>query len=482
MGRSSALSSILLVIVIAATPQWASAQERAIEFAPREEMIDAIMTYAGLGGCATLRDVFGPRLEAIAKGLAGGRSGRSPDAICTAAVSLGELSLHRARVATLIEICTRNGIMSCRKRQEASAGAPVLTFYASIGVKGATATAAWSPDNRFLLVFTYPEFGPLDTPPRRGYTLVIDIERQVSRTLISEPIGIFAVAWSPDGRYIAANKQRAIHLFAADTLAEKGFTVGRGNRCGTHNANRMAFTADSSALWVACGGSGGSYSPMAIAIKFGVPSMQVEDRLFATPHESDWRFRTTAISRLGDDLVLVGQALGRYNDPKIAVRSFNLRTKAPLHPPVIYEAPERSESNPDVFLTDDLSGILIRFFPTRQDGAEVWSTSTGKRIARVNPRTMMYGRSLGAPNRIPSSPLHIEEQWLPTSPRRTLLVIDSQSGASVQELGPVSGSGHAPSRSVLVSPDGKMAAHLGRHEIRFYRVDAGAAALPLTKG
>jgi hypothetical protein len=249
------------------------AQETAAEFAPRLEMIDAIMHYAGSGGCETLRNVFGPGLEAIANVF--GSSGQSPDEICRGGVlSFGDLSLHRAQDATLIEICTKNKIVDCRKRQEVSTGAPVLTFHASVGVKGATNTAAWSPNNHFLLVYAYPELEPLDKPPRRGSTLIVDVEQRLSRPVIdpADLVGTVAVAWSPDGRFVAVNRQRAIHLFAPDTLEEKG-SISAAAAC-THNADRMAFTADSSALWVACGGSGGSYRPQAIAIKLGAASLR----------------------------------------------------------------------------------------------------------------------------------------------------------------------------------------------------------------
>ena len=441
----------------------AEAQEKAVEYAPREEMIDAIWHYARSRDCELMRNVFGPDK-----------------------VSLCELVfarpfegfMHSASDAALIEACTKNNILDCQKRQEVSTGRPVLTFYAAVGRRGATPTAAWSPDNRFLLVFSRG-----DKPPWMNHTLVVDVEQQATRTLIADVVGVLAVAWSPDGKYIAANKQRAIHLYASDTLEEKGsIAYGGGNKCSIHSAEKMAFTADSSALWVACGGSGGSYGPNAIAIKLGVPSLQVEDRLFPEPTASDPRsnFRTTAISRHGDDLVLTGQyRTGSFDKPEIVARSFSLGTKEPLHPPVPYVSPERSETYPDMFLTDDLSGILIRLSVIRPDGAELWSTRTGERIAKLHPKTMMDGRSLGAPSRIPSSPLHIEEQWSPSSVRRTLVVLDSRSGGTVQEIGPVTGSLDprlAGTRYLLVSPDGKMVAHFGRHEIRFYRVNPDAAS------
>jgi hypothetical protein len=138
-----------------------------------------------------------------------------------------------------------------------------------------------------------------------------------------------------------------------------------------------------------------------------------------------------------------------------------------------------------MFLTDDLSGILIRLSVLRADGAELWSTRTGERVARMHPKTMMDGRALGTPNRIPSSPLHIEERWSPASVRRTLVVLDSRSGNTVQEIGPVTGSPDprlAGTRYVLVSPDGKMVAHFGRYEIRFYRVNPDSATTPAAQG
>jgi WD40-like Beta Propeller Repeat len=468
--------ALLCLPLIFSTTPLARAQGPTAELAPREEVIDAIMNYVRSGGCEALNQVLGSGVGDLCKTDPSKEQMLAKQKIATLALAMG---LPSVKDAELIEICARTKL-DCEKRPEVSAGRPILTFHASVGVKGATPTAAWSPDNRFLLVYAFPELGPRDRPPRLGYTLVVDIEQQQARALLTDPVATYAVAWSPDGRYIAFNNQRAIHLYALDTLEEKAsIAPGPYNKCSTHSADRMVFTGDSRALWVACGGFGGSYGLQAIAIKLGVPALQIEDRLLPNPPDARASFRTTAISRFGDDLILVGEARGgSYDKPELSARSFSLGRKEPLHPPVSYVSAERSEYNPDVFLTDDLSGILIRRAGWLPDGAELWSTRSGERVVTLHPKTMMDGRALGAPNRIPHSPLHISEQLLPL--RSTLVVFDSRSGDTVQEIGWVVGSPHlrqaAGVRNVLVSPDGKMAAHFGRYEIRFYGVNADAAA------
>jgi hypothetical protein len=53
--RAGALRALLLALAITAVPHApARAQDKAVAFADRAEMIDAIMSYAGTGGCETL--------------------------------------------------------------------------------------------------------------------------------------------------------------------------------------------------------------------------------------------------------------------------------------------------------------------------------------------------------------------------------------------------------------------------------------------
>jgi hypothetical protein len=43
------------------------AQDRGVEYVPRDGMIDAIVDYAAAGGCRTQREVFGAAFDATCK-------------------------------------------------------------------------------------------------------------------------------------------------------------------------------------------------------------------------------------------------------------------------------------------------------------------------------------------------------------------------------------------------------------------------------
>src|SRR5688500_6380957 len=96
----------------------ACAQGAATKHAPRPEMIDAIMTYAGSGGCETLRSVFGTLFEEACSKPGSG----------TAVVILALAYLHSRPDQALAEICTKNKLADCDSQQERSTGRPILAF------------------------------------------------------------------------------------------------------------------------------------------------------------------------------------------------------------------------------------------------------------------------------------------------------------------------------------------------------------------
>jgi hypothetical protein len=130
------------------------------------------------------------------------------------------------------------------------------------------------------------------------------------------------------------------------------------------------------------------------------------------------------------------------------VQSYSLRTRQALYAPV----PAAAGS---AHLAPDLSSLYI--------GSELWSTRSGERVAAgIDPT----GRYLGAPNRIPQLGMHIETKPLAKPQRRMLTVLDSTTGATVQELGPM-----PRPLTILVSPNGQRVAVSSFHGLRFYRVE-----------
>jgi hypothetical protein len=93
-------------------------------------MIDAIMTYAGSGGCKTLRNVFGSAFDEACS-----RPGSDTALYITALMGL----LSQPDQA-LFEICTRNKLVDCEARQETSTGKLILTFAGSFSLQASPET------------------------------------------------------------------------------------------------------------------------------------------------------------------------------------------------------------------------------------------------------------------------------------------------------------------------------------------------------
>jgi hypothetical protein len=209
----------------------------------------------------------------------------------------------------------------------------------------------------------------------------------------------------------------------------------------------MAFSPDSRALWVPCRDD---KAHVAKAVRLAVPDLKAEKAFVPVFATAGWTetYWEEAFLPFKDDLV----ASVRFRNPKlalsagVAVQSFSLRTQQPLHPPV-HAFPAR--------LAADLSGLYV--------GSDLWSTATGRRVATG---VKSSGRLLGDQNRLAQLGLHIEARPRPGSRHATLLVVDSTSGATAQELGPV-----PTVIRVLVAPNGGRVAVMGFHDIRFYRVN-----------
>jgi hypothetical protein len=215
----------------------------------------------------------------------------------------------------------------------------------------------------------------------------------------------------------------------------------------------MAFTADSKALWILCS----HQTKEAKAVKLDVPGLEVAETLLPPSPIAGWSesYWEEGLLRAADDLIMtVRFATPKpMKGPRSAVQAFRLSTRQPLYPPM-YVGLSR--------LADDLSGLFV--------GTELWSTQSGQRVAaEVKPS----GRYLGAPNRLPGLGMHIEARAPHGSLHGALAVIDNATGATVQEIGPIS-----KVVAVLVAPLGARAAIAGFREIRLYRVNADAIALP----
>ena len=476
--RPGVLMVALSLALVFGSSSTARAQETAVKSAPRTEMIAAIMNYAGSGGCDTLRNVFGALLEETCRTPGSG----------TAVYMLALAALHSQPDQALIEICNRNKLLDCEPRLEVSTGKPVLAFDTSFSVHALDAVGAWSPDGRRLVIYAIGQ--------PNGQTRLIDVERLQFGPVVAEGAPPTAVAWSPDGKYIALNGLRlgpmatsplGIRLFASDSFEEEGIIAStKEHQCGFATSKHMAFTADSKALWVNCADRSGA----PIAIKLRVPGLEVEGQLSPAPPAPDtqYTFQTYAISR-NDDLALTGILKPARTVPpdykqQMAVQSFSLQTKTALHPPILmnlYYGDGDGEASGErtamsLHFRRDLSAVLIQFpgasfsppGRTCPAVAELWSTEGRGRLDTGSLVTMIE-RYL-QPNPIGRSGLHLSLRYRANSARLTLAVIDSRSGDTVQEIGPV-----PPVMNTLVSPDGSRVALIGTRDICFYRVDLNEA-------
>jgi hypothetical protein len=428
------------------------AEDKAGAPAAREEMIDALIAYAASGGCEARRKIFGTALEATCSKAEAGGGDR---------MAMWQL-LDPLPESELIALCRQNGIADCERPSEVSKGRSILTFDSAVDIEFNSHHAAWSPDGRLLLLDN------LDLPAAEVRLLDVAAGRLLDPPLYAGPI--HEAAWSPDGAYIAlSNRKRtqpgqvppvgSVLLYASGARRELARISAAEIGCSLGLLEGMAFTPDSKALWVLCSQS----DKTAKAVRLKVPQLEVEESFVPASPIAGWSesYWEEGIVRSSDDLIVTVRFASPtpVKGPRSAVQSYSLRTTLPLYAPVYVPAVT-------AHLAPDLSELYV--------GDELWSTRTGQRVADgINPA----GRYLGAPNRLPQLAMHIETKPQPTSRRSTVVVLDSASGAAVQEIGPL-----PPVVAILVAPNGGWVAAAAFHGIRFYRVNRATAGAPGPKG
>lgn len=450
VGRcAGVLVGASLLVLAAVGGGFVCAEENPAETEQREEIIDAIIAYAASGGCETRRRVFGAAFDATCDKP---DPGQDPGSERTAMWVLLDVLPER----DLVALCRRNGIADCEKPREVSNGRRVLTFESAFDIEFGSYRATWSPDDRLLLLDN------LNIPAAEVRLLDVTAGRLLDPPLYAGPI--HDAAWSPDGAYIAlSDRKRAypgqpppvggIGLYSAGTRTERAHISAADAGCTLGLLEGMAFTTDSKALWVLCSQS----DKTAKAVRLRVPGLEVEDGFApATPNpalsEIYWE---EGVVRAEADLIVTARFRSpkRVRGPRPAVQSYSLRTRQALYAPL-------SAAAGSARLAPDLSGVYI--------GNELWSTRSGERVATgVNPS----GRYLGAPSRVPRLGMHVDAKPLAKPQRSMLTVLDSATGATVQELGPM-----PRPLTILVSPNGQRVAVSSFHAIRFYRVNSDTPA------
>ena len=425
---------------IAGGPMRAQAPEpKAAQYLPRDEMVDAIIHNALLGDCQSRRGIFGSAFVTTCK---------APEIGAGEPIRMMSF-LDRLPDNALIEICRRNKIADCEKSKEVSKGRSILMPESVFDIEFNSPKATWSPDGRLLLLD--------NLNPPAGEVRLLDV---AAGKLLGPPLyagpPITDAAWSPDGQWIALSERRRVYaerdpalatirLYASATRREVARVSAGDGGCSAGFAEGMAFTANSRALWILCSHE----TKEAKAVKLKVPGLEVEDSFVPQAPTPGWSesYWEEGLLRVADDLIMtIRFATPKpVKGPRSAVQAFRLSTRQPLYPP-IHVGLSR--------LADDLSGLYV--------GTELWSTQSGQRIATgVKPS----GRYLGAPNRLPGLGLHIEARAPHGSLHGALAVIDSATGATVQEIGPI-----PKVVTILVSPDGARVAVAGFRGIRLYRV------------
>jgi hypothetical protein len=443
-GAASQVLTILLWLALSAAGGGsASAQEQApspAEHLPREEMIDNIIHFALMGDCQTRRSIFGSDVASAC---------RSPDSRDSETMKMLSF-LGRLPDEALIEICRRNSMADCERPREVSKGRSILTFESAFDMEFNSPKATWSPNGRLLLLDN------LNLPAGEVRLLDVAAGKLLDPPLYAGP-QISDAAWSPDGELIALSERErvfaerdpalaTVRLYGSRTRRELAQTSAADAGCSAGFADGMAFTADSKALWVLCS----HQNKEAKAVKLKVPSLEVEDRFVPEAPMPGWSesYWEEGLLRVADDLIMSIRFATPtpVKGPRSAVQAFRLSTRQPLYAPM-YVGLSR--------LVADLTGLYV--------GTELWSTQSGQRVASgVKPS----GRYLAATNRLAGLGMHIEARAPHKSLHGALAVIDSATGATVQELGPV-----PKVVTILVSPDGSRLAIAGFRGIRFYRVN-----------
>jgi WD40-like Beta Propeller Repeat len=443
MPRAAApqMLTILLWLALDAIAGVSAQQPEATatRYLQREEMVDAIIHNALLGDCRTRRAIFGSAFVSTCK---------------AREIGDGEpirmmIFLDRLPDDALIEICRRNQIADCEKPKEVSSGRPILTLESVFDIEFNSPKATWSPDGRLLLLDN------LNLPGVEARLLDVAAGKLLSPPLYAgSPIS--DAAWSPDGKWLALSERSRVYAerdpalatvrLYASALRRETARISAGDAgCSAGLAEGMAFTADSKALWILCSHE----TKEAKAIKLKVPALTAQDSFVpqaSMPGWSESYWEEGLLRSAGDLIMSIRFATPKpVNGPRSAVQAFRLSNREPLYPPMHVG---RSR------LADDLSGLYV--------GTELWSTQSAQRLATdVKPS----GRYLAAPNRLPGMALHIEARAPHKSLHGGLAVIDSATGVTAQEIGPI-----PKVVTVLVSPDGTRVAVAGFRGIRFYRV------------
>jgi hypothetical protein len=442
-GAAPQVLTILLWLALSAMPggpmraeEW---EPKAPKYLPREEMIDSIIHFALPGDCQARRNIFGSAFAWTCQ---------APDADGGEPIRMMSL-LDQLTDDALIEICRRNKIADCEKPREVSKGRSILTFESEFAMEFNSSRATWSPDGRLLLLDN------LNLPA--GEVRVLDV---TAGRLLDPPLytgsSISDAAWSPDRQWIALGERErvfaernpalaTVRLYAAATHRELARTSAADAGCSAGFAEGMAFTAGSKALWVLCS----HQTKEAKAVRLKVPGLAVEDSFLPAAPMPGWSesYWEEGLLRAADDLIMTIRFASPkpVKGPRSAVQAFRLSTQQPLFPPMYVGASR---------LADDLSCLYV--------GDELWSTQTGQRIATG---VKLTGRYLGALNRLPGLGLHIEARAPPKSLHGAVAVVDSATGAVVQDIRPI-----PKVVTILVSPDGGRVAVEGFQGVRFYRV------------
>jgi hypothetical protein len=364
----------------------------------------------------------------------------------------------------LRDLCRKHGIAECQTQEETSRGQPLFALDSTMAIIGSPMKATWSPDNRFLV---------FDSRGKTGVR-ALDI---ASGQLLEKPLakhGLQASAWSSDVKYVAVvTLFSGLRLLSAASWEEIGFSPTTKDGCNVRGNSLLAFTSDSRSLWVTCDAVD-FHNAARVAIKLGLPELQVEDELVisAPPSVARAGFLMKSITRYSDDLTLTGSLLWRDEkgmpQGSTGLTALSLTTKKPLFPP--FQAP----SGFSILHADDLSRALLFSARAVQSAEskgeapkewkiETWDIGTGERLGAFGGTTDADSERT-VPVVIPRSNLVVATYRKRISSRATLIVIDDRSGTVLQEIGPV-----PLVIGIVPSPDGSRLAVFGHDTIRVYK-------------
>lgn len=362
---------------------------------------------------------------------------------------------------------------------------PILQYEFSIPITEPPWRVAWSHDDAYLAI----------TEPTKFTVRIVDVTK---RELLPQPaikgiVGEAALAWSPDGRYLAAlsgGRRNAISITSTTDWTELSLRNRRIDEVcfGDDLMGGIDFEADSQSLWMPCKRQLATNPPYIVAAKLSIPQLEVVDRLELQPalpgrySTSRHNIRLTR-NKLQSLLLAVIPKLNKVSADNTArrfIRITDLGSKSPIGAEFeIIDDSGIQRTLWEAHAADDGRTVVLRWGNPEVVGAswdsaknyrlESYDTATGRRLAQFAGSSADTGTvkdfRLGSIALLRRRPAVVGSFYDGEAGRRGLIVWDSRTGKVLQIVDLKYARGPFVSRSGL-----RFAVAISGSELAIYRV------------